>query len=44
MPFYQTLRFNRQKPLGEYIVDFYCHGIGLAIEINTDPKNISSSY
>lgn len=34
MPFYQTTRFNRQKPLGEYIVDFYCHEYRLVIEID----------
>lgn len=26
------LRFNRQKPLLNYIIDFYCHKIKLAIE------------
>ena len=36
MPFYKTARFNRQKPLGEYIVDFYCHEYRLVIEIDGD--------
>jgi very-short-patch-repair endonuclease len=27
-------RFTRQKPIGEYIVDFYCGKLGLAIEID----------
>lgn len=36
MPFYRTARFNRQKPLGEYIVDFYCHEYRLVIEIDGD--------
>ena len=27
-------KFNRQKPLGEYIVDFYCKKLNLAIEID----------
>ena len=36
MPFYETLGFNRQKPLGEYIVDFYCHECRLVIEIDGD--------
>jgi len=36
MPFSKTLRFNRQKPLGSYIVDFYCHERGLVIEIDGD--------
>ena len=36
MPFYKTTKFNRQKPLGEYIVDFYCHEHKLVIEIDGD--------
>ena len=28
------LQFYRQKPLLNYIVDFYCHEIGLAIELD----------
>jgi very-short-patch-repair endonuclease len=27
-------KFNRQKPLGNYIVDFYCKGLNLIIEID----------
>ncbi|MFA6542372.1 MAG: DUF559 domain-containing protein, partial [Bacteroidota bacterium] len=26
--------FDRQKPLGEYIVDFFCHELMLAVEID----------
>ena len=26
-------KFNRQKPLGNYIVDFYCHKLSLVIEV-----------
>jgi len=26
--------FHRQKPIGNYIVDFYCHELNLAIEID----------
>lgn len=26
--------FHRQKPLGEYIVDFFCHELMLAIEVD----------
>ncbi|MEZ5011804.1 MAG: DUF559 domain-containing protein [Bacteroidales bacterium] len=26
--------FDRQKPIGEYIVDFYCKDLYLAIEID----------
>ena len=28
------LMFSRQKPLGEYIVDFYCHRVKLVIEVD----------
>ena len=27
-------RFLRQRPIGRYIVDFYCHSLNLAIEID----------
>lgn len=27
-------RFLRQRPIGKYIVDFYCHALNLAIEID----------
>lgn len=27
-------RFLRQRPIGDYIVDFYCHTLSLAIEID----------
>lgn len=27
-------KFNRQKPLGNYIVDFYCKPLNLVIEID----------
>ena len=27
-------RFLRQRPIGKYIVDFYCHSLRLAIEID----------
>ena len=27
-------RFNRQKPLGNYIVDFYCKKLNLVIEVD----------
>ena len=31
-----NLKFTRQKPLDEYIVDFYCAELMLAIEIDGD--------
>ncbi|MDD4902576.1 MAG: DUF559 domain-containing protein [Patescibacteria group bacterium] len=30
----QGYRFRRQKPIDNYIVDFYCHELKLAIEID----------
>ena len=32
-------KFNRQKPLLSYIVDFYCKSINLVIEIDGDSHN-----
>jgi ATP-dependent DNA helicase RecQ len=28
------LRFRRQHPIGPYVVDFYCHSIGLVVEVD----------
>ena len=28
------IRFQRQKTIGQFIVDFYCHGAKLAIELD----------
>jgi very-short-patch-repair endonuclease len=36
MPFYESLTFNRKKPIGNYIVDFYCHRLHLVVEIDGD--------
>ena len=36
MPFYKGNTFNRQKPFGNYIVDFYCHEQKLVIDIDGD--------
>ena len=36
MPFYQDIVFNRQKPIGNYIVDFYSHKLKLVVEIDGD--------
>lgn len=27
-------RFQRQKPIGPYIVDFYCHAVPLVVELD----------
>jgi len=28
------LKFRRQHPIGPYVVDFYCHGVGLVVELD----------
>ena len=28
------LKFRRQHPIGPYVVDFYCHSIGLVVEVD----------
>ena len=33
--------FHRQKPLADFIVDFYCSELKLAIEIDGDSHNYS---
>ena len=30
------LKFRRQHPIGPYVVDFYCHGVGLVVEVDGD--------
>jgi len=36
--------FNRQKPLDEFIVDFYCRKLGLVIEIDGDSHDAKQEY
>jgi very-short-patch-repair endonuclease len=36
--------FDRQKPIGEYIVDFYCKELSLAIEIDGDTHLYKYDY
>ncbi|HET6527768.1 MAG TPA: DUF559 domain-containing protein [Balneolaceae bacterium] len=36
--------FNRQKPLDEYIVDFYCKELKLVIEVDGDSHNGKQAY
>lgn len=42
----QTLKheFHRQVPINEFIVDFYCHELRLAIEIDGDSHNDKYDY
>jgi very-short-patch-repair endonuclease len=37
-------QFMRQKPIGEYIVDFYCSKLKLAIEIDGESHDGKFSY
>ena len=39
-----NLKFTRQKPLDEYIVDFYCAELMLAIEIDGDTHAHQEQY
>ena len=36
--------FNRQKPLDEYIVDFYCKKLALVIEVDGESHNNRGKY
>lgn len=38
------VEFHRQVPLLNYIVDFYCHEIGLAIEVDGESHDYKYSY
>lgn len=37
-------KFTRQKPLGRYIVDFYCSALRLAIEVDGDTHGKQHAY
>jgi very-short-patch-repair endonuclease len=36
--------FHRQVPIGEFIVDFYCHELMLAVEIDGNSHNDKYDY
>ena len=38
------VQFHRQVPMLDYIVDFYCHEIGLAIEIDGNSHDYKYEY
>lgn len=38
------IRFQRQKPIDEYIVDFYCAKANLAIELDGEYHNTEEQY
>ena len=35
------MRFRRQRPIGPYIVDFYCPEHGLVIEVDGPPHSLA---
>jgi very-short-patch-repair endonuclease len=37
-------KFNRQKPLGNYIVDFYCKSLALVIEVDGESHYSEEAY
>ena len=41
---FRGFKFTRQKPLGEYIVDFYCAELRLAIELDGDSHASQTRY
>ncbi|MCL2339204.1 MAG: endonuclease domain-containing protein [Proteobacteria bacterium] len=38
------LNFDRQKVIGNYIVDFYCPDIGMVVEIDGDSHDFKEKY
>ena len=41
---FENLKFTRQKPLDQYIVDFYCAELRLVIEIDGDSHGEQTAY
>ncbi|MGB2803991.1 MAG: endonuclease domain-containing protein [Candidatus Zixiibacteriota bacterium] len=41
---FEGYKFTRQKPLGGYIVDFYCSKLQLVIEIDGDSRAENKKY
>ena len=41
---FRSFKFTRQKPLDEYIVDFYCAELRLAIEVDGDSHASQTRY
>ncbi|KAF7599048.1 MAG: hypothetical protein CGU29_09090 [Candidatus Dactylopiibacterium carminicum] len=37
-------KFHRQKPIGHYIVDFYCAELGLVVEVDGDSHAAQAEY
>jgi len=38
------LNFDRQKIIGNYIVDFYCPDIGMVVEVDGDSHDFKEKY
>jgi very-short-patch-repair endonuclease len=38
------VRFNRQKPIGKWVVDFYCKELRLAVEVDGASHNVKKSH
>ena len=41
---FNNLKFNRQKTIGNYIVDFFCHECKLVIELDGEIHNQRQAY
>src|ERR1051326_621302 len=37
-------KFRRQYPIGRYVLDFYCHELKLALELDGSPHEFRSEY
>jgi very-short-patch-repair endonuclease len=37
-------KFRRQYPIGRYVLDFYCHELKLAIELDGSPHQFREDY
>ena len=37
-------KFRRQYPVGRYVLDFYCHNLKLAIELDGSPHEFRAEY
>src|SRR5205807_3851435 len=37
-------KFRRQYPVGRYVLDFYCHDLKLAIELDGSPHEFRAEY
>jgi very-short-patch-repair endonuclease len=41
---FEGYKFTRQKPIGDYIIDFYCSKLQLVIEIDGDSHSENKEY